>query len=302
VEAAGISAPQDVSYQVVYKPVLVAQATVRFLKRNYNLDHDLTIGALVRELDRAGRVRWEDWSREAIDLDALENTPRLDSRFADISGAFTDGSKLKELETDFTDWIYHSVTVQVRSNEELEVYAGPQISQGEFRRMCAEAAEAGLEAEKDKIGSSFDKKLDVIKDRLLREERELSEDETELSQRKIEEVGKLAENLIGLLAGRSRTLSTSLTKRRMTSQAKAAVEESIQSIEQYKKEIEDLQRERQDALEAADEKWQEILENTVEIPITPYKKDILVELFGVAWMPYYVYEENGRRIEVGAFS
>jgi hypothetical protein len=301
-EAAGISAPQDIPYQVVYKPVLIAQASVRFLKRNFNLDYELRTSALVSELDRTGRVRWEDWTSEPIDLDALEAISRQEARFYDITGPFSDGSKLKEMETDFQDWVYHSLTVTVRSNEELNVFAGPQISQGEFHRMCTQAAEAGLKAEQEKIESSYDKKLDVIKDRLLREERELDADEVELSQRKIEEVGTLAENMIGLLAGRRRRLTTSLTKRRMTSQAKADVEESLQSIERYKKEIEDLQRERQDALEAAYQKWQDLLENTVDIPVAPYKKDILMELFGVAWMPYYLYEEGGRQVELGAFS
>ncbi|MEJ2448544.1 MAG: hypothetical protein P8Y37_11485, partial [Anaerolineales bacterium] len=302
VEKAGISAAEDTDYQVAYKPALVAQASVRFLKRNYNLDYDLNTAALVSELDRAGRVRWEDWTSDPVDLDALENAPRSGARFFDISGPFSDGPKLKELETDFKDWIYHSVTVTVRSNEELEVFAGPQISQGEFRRMCAEAAETALQEEREKVESSYDKKLDTIKDRLLREERELSEDERELSQRKLEEAGKLAENLIGLLGGRSRRLSTSLTKRRMTSQAKADVEESIQSIEEYKKEIEDLEKERHEELEKIDQKWQDILEETEEIPIAPYKKDILIDLFGVAWMPYYLYEEGGRQVEVGAYS
>ena len=100
----------------------------------------------------------------------------------------------------------------------------------------------------------------------MREERELDEDETELSQRKMEEVGKHAENLIGLLAGRKRSLSTSLTKRRMTSQAKADVKESLDSIEQYKKEIEDLERERVEALAEVEEKWQEILKTSPRSP------------------------------------
>ncbi len=292
VDQAGLSAAEDVPYQVVYKPVLVAQALVRFLKRNYNLDHDLPVSALVRELDKSGRVRWDEWTGEAINLDELEPQARRDSRFLDLNPPLSDGTRLREMETDFTDWIYHSITATVRANEKLEVFAGPEVSQGEFRRMCAESAEKALEDEKKKVNLSFEKKLDTIKDRLLREERELSEDEVELSQRKMEEVGKHAENLISLLAGRKRSISTSLTKRRMTSQAKADVEESLQMIEQYKKEIEDLEKDRADALRDVEDKWQEILENTVEIPVAPFKKDILVELFGVAWMPYYVYEDG----------
>ena len=302
VENAGIPIPQEANYQVIYKPALVTQAAVRFFKRNYNLDYDLITTALVREPDRTGRVRWEDWAVDPIDIDALEPGARAEALFHELNAPLTDGAKIRELETDFKDWIYHTVTVTVRSNEELEVFVGPEVPQGDFRRMCAEAAESALDGEIEKVASSFEKKLDTIKDRLMREQRELDEDEAELSQRKLEEVGTHAENLISLLAGRQRRMTTSLTKRRMTSQAKADVQESLDAIEQYKKEIEELERERLQSLQDVEEKWQEILEKTVEIPVTPYKKDILIELFGVAWIPYYLYDDGGRQVELEAYS
>ena len=302
IEAAGISALQEVDYQVVYKPVLLAQATVRFLKRNYNLDYDMLSTALVREPERQGRIRWEEWTSNPIEQDALENQARTEARFHELTAPFTDGTKLREFEADFKDWIYHEITVSVRANEELEVYAGPQVSQGEFRRLCAEAAEKKLTEEKEKVNDSFKKKLETIQDRLLREERELEEDQTELSQRKLEEVGTHAENLLSLLAGRRRRMTTSLTKRRMTSKAKADVEESLDMIDQYKEEIEDLEEERLEALEDVEEKWQEILEEVTEIPVTPFKKDILIELFGVGWYPYYSFQDEDKQVELAAFS
>jgi hypothetical protein len=301
VDAAGLAPPQDEKFSILYKPALIAQATVRFLKRNYNLDYDLVTTALVKETGRQTRVRWDDWISDPIDLDGLEPGPRSDARFQEITSPLTDGSKLRELETDFKDWIYHTLTATVRANEELKVYAGPEVSQGEFRRLCSTAVEKALEEDREKVNKSFDKKLDTIKDRLLREKRELHEDEVELSQRKIEEVGTHAENLISLLVGRQRRMTTSLTKRRMTSQAKADVEESLDAIEAYKKEIADLEKERQDTIREVDEKWQKILEGDTEIPVRPYKKDILMEIFGVAWFPYYLYEDGGREIELAAY-
>ena len=301
VDQAGLASPGEVDYSVLYKPVLIAQASIRFLKRNYNLDYDLVTAALVKEADQQGRVRWDDWISDPLDRDALEPGPRPEARFVELVSPLSDGSRLREIETDFNDWIYHSVTASIRANETLEVYAGPQVSQGDFRRMCTEAAEKSLRDEKEKTNSSYDKKLATIKDRLLREERELDEDQAELSQRKIEEIGTHAENLISLLAGRQRRMTTSLTKRRMTSQAKADVQESLDSIEQFKKEIEDLERERVDSLGKVDKKFQEILESETIIPITPYKKDILMEIFGVGWFPYYVYKDGGREIELAAF-
>jgi hypothetical protein len=302
VDKAGISPPQEVKRQVIYKPVLLAQATIRFLKRNYNLDYDLVTTALISDPDSQGRIRWEDRLSDPIDLDALDRQAIADSRFHELTTPLNDGTKLREFETDFQDWIYHSVTAAVRANEELKVFAGPQVSQGEFRRICAEKAEEGLEQDREKTNDSFDKKLDTIRDRLMREERELEEDQTELSQRKMEEMGTHAENLLGLLAGRRRSMTTSLTKRRMTTKAKADVEESLDMIDQYKKEIEDLEKERLEELRDVESKWQEVLEEVTEISVTPYKKDIMVELFGVGWFPYYLYQDQGKQIELAAFS
>ncbi|NQS92367.1 MAG: hypothetical protein HQ574_08150 [Chloroflexi bacterium] len=301
VDAAGISAPQDVNYQVIYKPVLIAQATVRFLKRKYNLDYDQVTTALVKEPDHQGRVRWEDWAVDLIDLDGLEPQARADSHFHELMAPLSDGTKLREMETDYTDWIYHSISASVRANEKLEVFAGPQVTQGEFRRLCSKAAEGALKEEKDKVNDSFAKKMHTIQDRLLREERELDEDKVEFSQRKTEEAATLIGNLYSLIDGRKRRMTTSLTKRRMTTQAKADVQESLDSIEQYKKEIEDLEKGRLEALEEIERKWQEILDTDVEIPVQPYKKDILIDLFGVGWFPYYVYEDGGKQVELAAF-
>ena len=302
VDKAGIPASQDLQYQVIYKPVLLAQAAVRFLKRNYNLDYDLISTALVREPDRQGRIRWDDWVSEPLDLDALERQSRPEARFQELIAPLSDGAKLREFEADYKDWIYHEVSATVRANEELEVYAGPQVTQGEFRRLCAGAAEEKLEEDIEKINESYEKKVDTIRNRLLREERELEEDKVEHSQRKLEEAGTHAENLLSLLAGRKKTMSTSLTKRRMTSKAKADVQESLEMIDQYKKELEGLVEERQEALDEVEEKWQDILEEITEIPVTPYKKDILMELYGIGWLPYYSYQDGSKQVELAAFS
>ena len=153
----------------------------------------------------------------------------------------------------------------------------------------------------DKVEASYEKKLDTIEDRLRREERELRQDEAELSQRKMEEMGTHAENVLSLFSKRSRRLTTSLSKRRMTEQAKADVEESEEAIEDYKQQIADLEQELKRAIEEVQSKWADIADDMAEISVRPYKKDILVDLFGVAWFPYHVVEADGRTVELPGF-
>ena len=87
----------------------------------------------------------------------------------------------------------------------------------------------------------------------------------------------------------------------MTAKAKADVEESIEEIEQYQEQIEELEKDLAEELEEIKERWEEIIENVDEITVTPYKKDVLLDLFGVAWFPYHVVESNGEYIELPGY-
>ena len=88
----------------------------------------------------------------------------------------------------------------------------------------------------------------------------------------------------------------------MTEKAQADVKESIQAIEEYEKEIKDIQAEKDAALEEANEHWEQIASQMTEIQVAPYKKDIQVEMFGVAWYPHFVVRSGSQIMEVGGYS
>jgi hypothetical protein len=142
-----------------------------------------------------------------------------------------------------------------------------------------------------------------VQDKLAREQREMAQDEAEHSQRKMEEMGSAAETLLGLFGGRksSRRLSGSLSKRRMTEQARADVQESRDAIEEMKKQIAAIEQEKAQALEQVNDRWGEIANQVDEIELAPLKKDVLIDLFGVAWVPYYVLQSGSETLELPAY-
>ncbi|MDT8307262.1 MAG: DUF87 domain-containing protein, partial [Anaerolineae bacterium] len=60
---------------LLYRPVLLAQAEVRYLNRKYNLDYSMKQTAVVPEPDRRGMVRWRDHTTGGIDVRSLESQP-----------------------------------------------------------------------------------------------------------------------------------------------------------------------------------------------------------------------------------
>jgi multidrug resistance efflux pump len=167
--------------------------------------------------------------------------------------------------------------------------------------MCSEAAKEGQDAEAQKVSDAYDKKISAIQDKMEREQLELDKDEAEYSQRKMDELGSGLDTVMGLFGGRKRSFSKNLTKRRMTSTAKADVDESNKAIADYKKEIAGLEQERTNELQDIQKRWANIAGKSTEIKVMPLKKDVLLDFFGVAWFPYFLVQTADGPVELPGF-
>jgi hypothetical protein len=301
-KAAGESMPAEAMIEgVVYRPALMASAQVRILDRKLGVDSELDRAVFVESPEKRGSVRWDEYVFNGQALGNVEKSPVPSSRFGTIDAPLNDAKLMSVLEKDFEDWVYRTSSLQARANDTLKVYAGPDVSRAEFMRACADAASKKRDAEISKESDKFDRQLRTLKDRKSREERELREDEAELSHRKWEEAGTHLENIFGGGKGARRRVSTSLSKRRMTEKAKADVEESVDAIEEYDKQIAALEERREAAIQEINDRWGHVVNDITEVTVTPKKTDVFVNLFGVAWVPYYVVQSGTETIEVPAF-
>ena len=292
------------SVGILYRPIILAQADVRYNDRKYGVQMEKFFTALVPDPDRRGMIRWEDYvnpNLEPIDDRKLDRGPERDAHFSELEAPFSESKALTAMKKDLVDWVYREAEIKIKANEQLKVYAAPDMGDEEFEKACAEAARKEALAEYEKVSKALDRKIASIEKKIAKEKRELEEDEAELAGRRREEGMKHVETVFGMLMGRKRSLSSSMSKRRMTSRAKAAVEESQDEIVALQKELEALEDEKDEAVDALEEKWMDIAEEVTEIGISPYKKDIHVDLFGIAWLPYHVADDDGNLEEIPAY-
>ncbi len=285
---------------LIYRPVLLAQANARILDRKLDLDHELAISAMVADADR---VRWKDHLREPIPPEMIDREPISKAEYADLEAAMKDGKIIKQLKGDFADFVYYAAELTLFWNPELKLASQPGVSKEEFAQEVARAAQETRDEEAKELRRKYEKKIDALKAKLSREERELAEDQAEHSARKMEEMATHAENVLSLFGGsRSRRrVSGSLTKRRLSAKAKADVEESIQAIADFQRQLEDLEDELAEELDELDDQWIEAASEIDELVKTPKKKDIYIDLFGVAWLPHWQVEQGGEIQELPGF-
>ncbi|MDQ7036660.1 MAG: hypothetical protein Q9P01_18060 [Anaerolineae bacterium] len=73
-------------------------------------------------------------------------------------------------------------------------------------------------------------------------------------------------------------------------------------IAEIEREMYDLEQEYEQELNECNNRWTQIANSIQEHTITPYKKDVHVNLFGVGWVQHYYINVGGQPIVVAAFA
>ena len=178
---------------------------------------------------------------------------------------------------------------------------GPELTKEKFLELCQAEADKKRDDEIEKAKDKIEAKLSLLEKKLAKEKRELNEDQSRASSRKLEEYGTHAENILSLFLGRRRTLTTSLTKRRLSSEADEDVKETMAEIEDLEDQIAELSAEARSVVEEIDGRWDQSAQEIKQIPLHPARSDVFVNLFGIAWLPYHRVDVGGRSVELPAF-
>lgn len=284
---------------LVYRPALFFQAEVRYFNRKYSLDYGRKLACLVQ--DASGlRIDWEQAAREPVDPQRLDTHPLPDARFLPLPAWLSNPKNFGAQQKDFLDWVYRGASIRLLANETLKVFSAPEESQAAFRQKCDEAARAAYKAEADKIENQFDAKLATLTRRVEKQQAVVDKYENEVDRRKMEEFGTNAELVLSLFSRRKRSISGALSKGRMTSQAKAELQEAEKALDVLQDEFKELEAEKEETLKNLQDRWARTVGQISEIPLTPLRKDIYLDAAGLAWIPVYVVTADGKTLEAVA--
>ncbi len=275
--------------RLVYEPALLGMATINYMDRKYNLDERRKLALLLEAPESRGLPQWDKAESLNIAHQDLADQPFGEALFSDIPATVSDTSKLKTLAKDFADYLYRNQAVVLYHSPALNLYSQPNETQREFTVRCREAAREKRDDEVDKLSDKYEDKIEKLQDQLEKKERALTKDKSAYDARKREELISAGEAVIGMFLGsrKRRSLSGVSSKRRVTSRAKADVQESKVTIADLEEDIAKLQEELKEKAEDITRSWDDALKDIKEIKIAPRKTDIDVELFALAWAPQW---------------
>ena len=279
---AGSAEARQADGKVLYRPALHAHLKLRF------------------DEDRVGFVLNQDIHRVWFPLDAtlpdeahevgleradLLTTPPTDALFAELPAWMDGAQELTALEKRVKDDTYRSETAGMFVCKPLRLYGKAGETREAFEARCKAAIDDIVD---DKVGAlkkKADGKVDRLEDRIATREAKLVDQEGVARSKQLSEVVNIGETLWSMFSGRSRSMSSAVTRRQSTRSAQARVgaladeiaqlqEEANELIEDVEREIADLEADQLEALDAIEES---------EVRLE--KTDIVVARFGILWIP-----------------
>jgi membrane-associated HD superfamily phosphohydrolase len=199
------------------------------------------------------------------------------------------------------DWLYRSSDLKLKANTKLKVYAAPDMTSAEFHQKCREAIDDSIKAEIDKAAKTYDTKIAAMQRKIESQELDVKSAENSVNQRRLETLATGGAAVFGMLTGRKRSISSTISKTRMASEAKDRLTAEQQTLKQYQDQLAELQKAREDIAKEINDKFAEMVDDITEINIRPNKSDIFTDFFAVVWLPFFVVDQGGKKVELPAF-
>lgn len=287
---------------LVYRPTLLAQAIVRYQDRKASIYTAYTFTYKVPDLQQAGLIHWDEYESRTIEARSVQSSPAGDVFYGDLPPGLTDNSRMRALKTEIVDMLYNTKQLVIPYNPDLKIYGDPTADFSQYQAQVQQLAREQRDLELDKISQKYDGLADKVENNIRKKEQELRAEEGELKDRRYEQLFTAGEAFLSLRKGRSNyTLSRMSRTNRYRRQTKDDIDESYETLEALEQDMQQLEAQYQRELQTINDKWVKIATNVQEYMVTPYKKDIQLELFGIGWIPYWYVPVNGQPMLLSAY-
>lgn len=287
---------------LAYRPVLIVQCAVRYSQKTAQIYTSREYAFHVDNLD-TGLIHWEEHQAPVVDKRAVSSEPFGTALFGEVPPSLRDEKRLKALEAELVDMLYNTAKLIIPVHPQFKLYGHPDKDASEFQSQVYQIAREKRDKEIDVLSSKYGGLMDKLEEKLRRKERELSAEKLEIQDRKREQMYTTGEAVFSLLKGRTNyTLSRMSRTSRMKRQTEADIDESRDIIVQIQNEMVGLEEEYESKLQQINDSWAKIANDIQEFTVTPYKKDVHVELFGIGWIPHWYVSVDGKAVLVIAFN
>ncbi len=278
--------------KILYQPMLLGAAQVRFVDAKAQVDCSRDVTVLTKIESGAVAVNWQNSSEAEFDLDELEREPAESALYAPLPGEAAKAKGYAAWKKDLTTWLYGNQAIELFKSPSLGETSREGESERDFRVRLQQAGREQRDGSVEKLRRAYAPKASAIEERIRRAQQAVARESEQAGQQKLQTVISVGATLLGAFLGR-KAVSTSTMGRAATaaragsrawkeSQDVARAGETVEALQQQLADLESQLAAEIQAIESATAAATETLE---AVTIKPKKTNIAVRLVALCWLP-----------------
>lgn len=274
--------------EVVYRPVLLGAATVRFsdAKLGVDLTRDVMLAAPFP--DGLAGVQWGEAEPLGLSLQDLAKSPEEGARYEAPPAAAAQAKNYPRWEKELVQDLVGTQRVKIFRCPDLKAVSQPGETEAEFKARIALAIREKRDAQVEELRKKFAPKLAALQARRVRAEGAVQREKEQASHARLQTLISVGSSVLSVLLGRKAVSSANISKaatamRGVSRTLKEGADVSVaqQSVEAIDRQIAELETE-VEAQVAALQATEPAIET---IELKPARSGVTVRLCALAWKP-----------------
>jgi hypothetical protein len=291
-----VRARPDKDSKMVYRPAILGEGQVRYVKASADIDCWEDIRLLVDCSQGAPTPFWEH-AEPARELDLLDQ-PEEGIEFTELPSDLRGAGSYKEWSKSLKDHLYRNCPLEIYFAPTLKMYAPPKSTESDARIFLGQTAREQRDEATGKIREKYTKLEDALLKKIDAAKEKLDREQAEYDQAKWSSVVDVGTSILGSLFGNKRG-RISATR---TSSAARNIGRATSRRTGIQAATDMLERLRDEALALNEQAKQEVAELTERLEpanlpletesITGRKGDLKVAELKLVWLPFVI-DRNG---------
>lgn len=291
IPAAG-SAPEG--SELYYEPEILGMGKVYYADGRAGIAVEEPFSLLTPLTSRSGRLDWDDARESALREDSLETLPEEGACFTDLPADAGQKKNYPRWGTDLRNWLYRNHHLNLFRSPSLSLVSSPGEEERDFRVRAQLAAREKRDMLVEDLRRKYAARIDALQERIRRAEQTLEKEREQAGQEKLKTAISFGATIFSALLGRKKLSHSSLGRATTTARGAGRIlkegkdveraEENLQELQDHLDELQTKLREETDDIARTIDPLTEELESVV---LKPKKKDILVSLLSLAWLPFW---------------
>lgn len=287
------------SSNIVYLPSLYAYIETTFESQRYDIfTSQSTIWNTLLE-DSVIIVDWQKKTGASPQPDELENTASTKAKYLKLPDNADNKTIFNQWEKELVDHLFRNQMHTIFTNDNKTIISKDNESEADFKIRLRQATREERDKELAKLRNKYNQKFTTLAERIRKAEQAVERERSQAEHAKFSTVINIGNTLLDAFLGhkglKKSTVSKASSSARSAGRAKqqksdvARAEETVLTYQQNLKELElELEEELQNLTDFYIAKEDEVN----EVKIKAKKKNIIVKVFSLLWLPYEKKKNN----------